>query len=284
MIRSRRRGFRPLSTLRCAAALLALYAIRAVAADFEEVTLHDIVFVRIPAGSFTMGTSDEVRAALQAAGTWSRFEECERPAHTVAIAKPFLLGKYEITQKQWAALMGKKSVPSAFKGDDLPVESVSWAEVQKWLAALNKVEGKARFRLPTEAEWEYCCRAGSNGAWGLGPDQVAITRQNLGEYAWFGANAAKKTHPVGTKKPNAWGLCDMQGNVWEWVQDWYGKDFYAAAPSVDPRNDDSRNATERVFRGGSWVLPEANLRAAFRGAGTPDTKSAYVGFRVLCEE
>jgi formylglycine-generating enzyme required for sulfatase activity len=256
----------------------------APAADFEEVTVHGIVLVHIPAGSFTMGTTDEVQAPLQTAGTWTRFEECERPAHEVRIAKPFLIGQYEITQKQWAAVMGKKNAPSAFKGDTLPVDSVSWIDVQAYLAALNKLGGKAKFRLPTEAEWEYCCRAGGNGAYGLAAGQIPITRENLGDYAWFDGNAGKKTHPVGTRKPNAWGLYDMEGNVWEWVADWYGKRFYTAAPESDPQNKDTENSTERVFRGGSWVLPEANLRAAFRGGGLPDTKSAYVGFRVVCEE
>jgi formylglycine-generating enzyme required for sulfatase activity len=255
----------------------------ASAADFEEVTLRDIVFVRIPAGSFTIGATDEVQAQLKATGDWTRFEQCERPAHVVAISKPFLIGKYEITQKQWAAVMGKKNAPFAFKGENLPVESVSWSEAQNFLAALNKLEGKVRFRLPTEAEWEYCCRAGSVDAYGLAADNAPITRENLADYAWFSVNSGNKTHPVGTRKPNAWGLYDMQGNVWEWVADWYGASFYTAAPQTDPQNKDSLNCTERVFRGGSWVLTAPNLRASFRGAALPGAKSAYVGFRAVCE-
>jgi formylglycine-generating enzyme required for sulfatase activity len=163
------------------------------------------------------------------------------------------------------------------------VESVSWTEAQSFLAALNKLEGKARFRLPTEAEWEYCCRAGSGGAYGFAAERAPITKDNLADYAWFSVNAGNKTHPVGTRKPNAWGLFDMQGNVWEWVADWYGATFYTAAPQTDPRNKDSVNCTERVFRGGSWVLTAPNLRASFRGAALPGTKSAYVGFRAVCE-
>jgi formylglycine-generating enzyme required for sulfatase activity len=260
-----------------------LHAVSAIATDFEEVTVRDIVFVRIPAGSFTIGTTDEAQAQLKTEGAWTRFEQCERPAHAVTITKPFLIGKYEITQKQWTAVMGKKNAPFTFKGDNLPVESVSWTEAQSFLAALNKLEGKARFRLPTEAEWEYCCRAGSGGAYGLAAESAPITKNNLADYAWFSVNAGNKTHPVGTRKPNAWGLFDMQGNVWEWVADWYGATFYTAAPQTDPRNKDSVNCTERVFRGGSWVLTPPNLRASFRGAALPGTKSAYVGFRAVCE-
>ena len=255
----------------------------ASAADFEEVTLRDIVFVRIPAGSFTIGATDEVQAQLKATGDWTRFEQCERPAHVVAISKPFLIGKYEITQKQWSAVMGKKNAPFAFKGENLPVESVSWTEAQSFLAALNKLEGKARFRLPTEAEWEYCCRAGSAGEYGLAGENAPITKENLADHAWFSANSGNKTHPVGARKPNAWGLCDMHGNVWEWVADWYGATFYTAAAQTDPQNKDSVNCTERVIRGGSWVLTAPNLRASFRGAALPSSKSAYIGFRAVCE-
>ena len=175
----------------------AVFAIgsRASAADFEEVTVREIVFVRIPPGSFTIGTTDEAQAELKAAGAWTRFEQCEQPAHPVTISKPFLIGKYEITQKQWSAVMGKKNAPFAFKGETLPVESVSWTEAQSFLAALNKLEGKVRFRLPTEAEWEYCCRAASAGAYGLAAARIvgrihaAIWQQRNGEERRF-AHAA----------------------------------------------------------------------------------------------
>ena len=263
--------------------LVLVFGAHASAVDFEEVTVRDIVFVRIPSGSFTMGATDEVQAQLQTEGAWTRFEQCERPAHTVTISKPLLIGKYEITQKQWAAVMGKKNAPFAFKGENLPVESVSWTEAQSFLTALNKLEGKARFRLPTEAEWEYCSRAGSVSAYGLAADNIPITKENLADYAWLSANSGNKTHPVGTRKPNAWGLYDMQGNVWEWVADWYGASFYTSAPPMDPQNKDGVNCTERVFRGGSWVLTAPNLRASFRGAALPGAKSAYVGFRAVCE-
>ncbi|MEO6787835.1 MAG: formylglycine-generating enzyme family protein [Chthoniobacteraceae bacterium] len=269
-----------LAALMLGVACLTIAATRA--ADFEEVTAQDIVFASIPAGTFTMGTTDEVQAELQAAGAWTRFEEVERPAHTVRISKPFLMGKFEVTQKQWTDVMGARN-PSAFKVADRPVETVSWDDVKIFIAALNKKERRSRFRLPTEAEWEYCCRAGSGGAYGLGKDKVAVTAKSLGDYAWFSANAGSKTQAAGAKLPNAWGLHDMQGNVWEWCQDWYTPTFYTAESATDPMNSDAQNSTERVIRGGSWFLAATSLRAASRGASLPDAKSAYIGFRLVCE-
>lgn len=249
------------------------------AADFEESTHQGIVFVHIPAGSFTMGTTDPVQQQLKARNLWTRFGECERPAHKVTLSKSFLISKCEITQRQWSAVLGARKQPSAFKGDDRPVESVSWEDVQVFLAALNQQEGGAKYRLPTEAEWEYCCRAGSEQAYGMASDGAPVTVETLGEYAWFNVNADHKTHPVGTKKPNAWGLHDMHGNVWEWCKDWYAPNYYAAAPATNPVN--LTPSTERVFRGGSWFLAPEHLRAAFRSGNLPDFKSPYVGFRVV---
>jgi len=250
--------------------------------DFAEVTIHGIAFIQIPAGKFTMGTTDETKAQLEAAKAWTRFEKVEQPAHEVTITKPFLIGKFEITQKQWAGIVGKKA-PSTYKGDDLPVESVSWPEVQAFLAALNKAEPKHHFRLPTEAQWEYCARAGSAAPYGLAKEDLQITQENLGDFAWFAANAGNKTHPVGTKKPNAWGLFDMHGNVWEWCQDWFDRTAYTSQPATDPLNNDATRSTERVLRGGSWFLAAPNLRSAYRGANLPDQKSAYIGFRIVAD-
>ena len=247
------------------------------AADFGEVTHNGIVFIQIPASSFTMGTSDKDKEILSEQKNWTRLLECERPARTVAITKPFLIGKTEVTQKQWKDVMSGKN-PSAFKGDNLPVESVGWEDVQTFIRELNK-KGGGKFRLPTEAEWEYCCRAGGTNLFGLGKDNTAITSDKLEEYAWFRANAENKTHPVGTKQPNAWGLHDLHGNVWEWCQDWYAPDFYAKGSTNNPVN--TAASTERVFRGGSWFLDAQNLRAAFRGGNTPNFKSQYVGFRLV---
>ena len=143
----------------------------------------------------------------------------EKPMHEVRISKPFYLGKYEVTQGQWQAVMGNN--PSRFKGDpNRPVEQVAWEDVQAFMRKLNAIEGGTTYRLPTEAEWEYAARAGTTTAYSFGDDP-----RLLGEYAWYSENAKGKTHPVGQKKSNAWGLHDMHGNVWEWVQDWYSKPY-----------------------------------------------------------
>jgi formylglycine-generating enzyme required for sulfatase activity len=226
----------------------------------------------------------------------------EQPARAIRITKPFLLAKQETTQKQWeqvmrsgagdgppqrkpGAMMKGKGAggginPSTFKGPDRPVETVSWNEVQGFLQKLNERSGgKARYRLPTEAEWEYACRAGSSDIFGMGADKTPITAKILPGYAWLSANANNETHPVGLKKPNAWGLYDMHGNVWEWCQDGYSPTFYANSPDTDPVY--TGPATERVFRGGSWFLEAKSLRCAVRGGNLPNFESPYVGFRIV---
>lgn len=257
-------------------AVLAAFSLPLQAADFEEITRDGIVFLAIPPGQFVMGTSDAGQAALQEQNVWTRFNECERPARLVTLTKPFLISKYEITQQQWQEVMGKN--PSVFKGDRLPVESVSWTDVQKFIKKLNE-KTKGRYRLPTEAEWEYCCRAGSTNLFGFGVNHELITTNNLAEYAWSRANAGNKTRDVGQTKANAWGLCDLQGNVWEWCQDWYDSDYYTKGPATDPLNTEP--STERVLRGGSWFLDWPHLRAATRSGGLPEFKSQYVGFRLV---
>ncbi len=171
-------------------------------------------FVLIPAGSFMMGSPDtDVEASPD-----------ERPAHCVMITQPFYLGKYEVTQGEWAAVMGNN--PSHFKGDpNRPVENVSWHDVQRFMEKLNEREGGATYRLPTEAEWEYAARAGTKGT---------RYHKNIDEIAWYVENSTRETHAVGQKVPNAWGLYDMLGNVFEWVQDWYAKEYYQRSPACDP--------------------------------------------------
>lgn len=158
-------------------------------------------FVLIPAGSFTLGQANS--------------REDEQPLTRVTISRPFHLGKFEVTQKQWQAVMGAN--PSFYQGENRPVEQVSWNDCQAFVAKLNETITGFAFRLPTEAEWEYACRAGTTTEYSHG-DGTA----NLAEYAWFTGNAQRTTHPVGELKPNPWGLHDIHGNVWEWVQDWYG--------------------------------------------------------------
>ena len=184
-------------------------------------------FVLIPAGTFQMGSNDG--------------DSDEKPVHTVRLSRPFYLGKYEVTQAQWEAVMGNN--PSQFKGDsNRPVEQVSWDDVQEFIRRLNTKESGARYRLPTEAEWEYAARAGSTTAYSFG-DGVG----QLGQYAWYDGNAGNTTHPVGQLQPNAWGLYDMHGNVWEWVQDWQW-DAMRVVQSQNPAGSQSGSARVRSGR------------------------------------
>jgi formylglycine-generating enzyme required for sulfatase activity len=216
-------------------------------------------FVLIPAGSFLMGDEKGL--------------DWEKPVHKVTITKPFYLGKYEVTQEQWQAVMGNN--PSYFKGPKNPVEMVSWYGCHAFRAKLNEKfsSGGVKFGLPTEAQWEYACRAGTTTRYSFGDDPA-----KLDDYAWWSENAKDTTHPVGQKKPNAWGLCDMHGNVWERCVDWFGEDYYAKSPAEDPVGPDS--GASRVLRGGSWYDggPDG-FRCAYRYDYDPDYR-ANGGFRV----
>lgn len=260
----------------------------ATLADFAEVELDGIVFIKIPAGTFVRGTTEPQREALQALGLWSPLFSVEQPAKEVRITRPFLLGKYEVTQAQWTAVMGpgqpnRPGNPSAFKGPNLPVETVNWTEAQAFCQKLSE-QSKAKYRLPTEAEWEYAARAGDNTPFGAGADKKPITRDTLDQYAWMNANSGNKTHPVGAKKPNAWGLYDMLGNVWEWCQDGYAPDAYAKLPDrAENPSFWSDAVTERVLRGGCWFLDHRAQRVALRGGNLPTLRNAYMGFRLVRE-
>jgi formylglycine-generating enzyme required for sulfatase activity len=217
-------------------------------------------FVLIPAGSFTMGADENSEDAA----------DDETPRHRVRISRPFYLGKYEVTREQWTAVMGNK--PS--EGGSNPVDRASWNEVQEFIRRLNEKEGHARCRLPTEAEWEYAARAGSSAAYSFGDDAGQLER-----YAWYGEDGQSGSpHPVGQKLPNAWGLYDMHGNVWEWVQDWYDDRYYAHSPGADPQGAPS--GSYRVLRGGSWLNGAAGCRSANRGNFTPDPRYVNFGFRL----
>ena len=218
--------------------------------------------VLIPAGEFLMGSPDSDKDA----------QRREKPQHRVRITKPFYLGKYLVTQEQWEAVMGNN--PSRFKGPKNPVEHVSWDDCQQFLEKLNaKVGGGGSSQLPTEAQWEYACRAGSTTRYCFGDEE-----SGLGEYAWYDANSGSKTHPVGEKKPNAWGLYDMHGNVWEWCQDWYDGGYYANSPTDDPTGPPGGSV--RVLRGGSWHDAARCCRSACRGSLRPGYRDRTLGFRV----
>ena len=207
-------------------------------------------FVRIPAGSFEMGSPE---------GEAGRDDD-ER-AHEVRISRPFYLGKYEVTQGEWEAVMGTN--PSEFQGcARCPVEQVSWNDVQEFIGKLNGRERgrEYRYRLPTEAEWEYAAQAGTTGA----------RYGELGEIAWYDANSGGSTQSVGQKRANAWGLHDMLGNVWEWVGDWYGD--YQSGAVTDPRGPSM--GSPRVIRGGSWSNNARYVRSAYRYNYSPGYRLA----------
>ena len=189
------------------------------------------------------------------------------------ITNPFYLGVYEVTQAQYQKVVG--SNPSNFKRASLPVETVSWEDARAFCTKLSEVaEERAAgrtYRLPTEAEWEYACRAGSAGKYSFGD-----TEAELGKLAWYDKNSGNTTHPVGEKQANAWGLYDMHGNVWEWCQDGYGP--YEAGPASDLSVPGS--ASHRVLRGGSWSNLGKVCRSALRSRYAPVYRDQLYGFRV----
>jgi formylglycine-generating enzyme required for sulfatase activity len=210
-------------------------------------------FVQIPEGEFLMGSDNGV--------------DDEKPVHKVRISKAFEMGKCEVTQAQWEAVMG--SNPSDVKGANLPVVEVSWNDTREFIKKLNAKNDGYSYRLPTEAEWEYACRAGSTGDYA----------GNLDEMAWSSSNSANKTHPVGEKKANAWGLHDMHGNVWEWCSDWYDENYYKKSPRVDPSGPST--GSDRANRGGSWYFNARFLRSANRNWSEPDFRANSIGFRLV---
>jgi formylglycine-generating enzyme required for sulfatase activity/serine/threonine protein kinase len=224
-------------------------------------------FVLIPAGEFDMGSPDSEKG---------RYAD-EGPIHHVKIAKAFYMGKYEVTQKQWREIMGYN--PSKFQGDNLPVDTMSWADVLEFIGKLNAKEGTNKYRLPTEAEWEYAARTGTKTIYSFGDNESM-----LGDYAWFIKNSNDRTHAVGKKMPNAWELYDMYGNVWEWVQDVY-HNSYSGAPTDGSAWEgdgfDSIYGDERIYRGGGWYCSIENCRSAFRGHLSSKSRFDALGFRLL---
>jgi formylglycine-generating enzyme required for sulfatase activity len=232
--------------------------------------LTGMVLIRLPAGSFTMGSP------LDEPG-----REAQEHQHRVTITRPFYLGEFEVTQKAWVAVMG--SNPSHFRNDagDLPVEMVNWYDVQVFVQRLSARTGR-KFRLPTEAEWEYACRAGTTTPYSTGG---SITAGQANFDARFpgpdvaASQSRDKTMPVGSYQPNAWGLYDMHGNVWEWCQDWHCD--YPAGDVVDPVGE-CRTAF-RVIRGGSWHFNADSARSALRYTHRPQDRGFSLGFRVVMD-
>lgn len=217
-------------------------------------------FVLIQSGSFLMGSGPEIGDAD------------ETPQHRVTLTHPYYLGKYEVTQTQWEKILGTN--PSIFKGPQHPVDSVSWDDCQIFLAKLKEKTGRV-LALPTEAEWEYACSAGATTRWSFGDDPLAA-----GEFAWQSDNSGNTTHPVGEKKPNAWGLYDMHGNVWEWCSDWYTRPYPQSAVT-DPHHPGPLPDTSPVLRGGGWGEHPINARSAYRNCSAPDQGHNGTGLRCM---
>ena len=225
--------------------------------------------VLIPKGTFMMGSPES-----------EQDRDDDEKQHKVTISKDYYLGVYEVTQAQYEKVMGTN--PSYFQGNKIegsssnhPVDRVSWEDAVVFCKKLSDLpeEKKAGrvYRLPTEAEWEYACRAGSKSAYSFGESS-----KSLGDYAWFVGNSKYQTHAVGEKKANAWGLYDMHGNVVEWCSDWYGE--YPKVAVSDPTGP--KEGSYRVLRGGGWRYEAANCRSAIRGRLSPDDRNRSLGFRV----
>ncbi len=215
--------------------------------------------IRVEAGTFTMGATSEMK------DPWND----EKPAHQVTFKRNYYIGKTQVTQALWQAVMGNN--PSSFKGDNLPVESVSWDDCQKFISKLNSLTGQ-NFRLPTEAEWEFAARGGNNSK-----HYQYSGSNNLDDVAWCHDNSGNQTHPVATKKPNELGIYDMSGNVWEWCSDWY--DNYNSSSQTNPTGPNSGSC--RVIRGGSWLNLARFCRSSIRSRITPVISFYNLGFRLL---
>lgn len=215
--------------------------------------------VRIPAGSFTMGSRDGYPDEI--------------PPHQVSISRPFWINKYEVTQEQYELVMGNN--PSNFKSPQRPVEMVSWEDTVAFCKKVSELTGE-KYRLPTEAEWEYACRGGSDTNYYWGSD-----RSQMPKHAWYGENSKIMTHDVGKKKPNNWGLYDMNGNVSEWCLDFYDKFYYSHGHAHDPLNE--KGETFRVHRGGSWTSIRTMITSSERDSNTEYYHYYNLGFRVVKE-
>ena len=224
----------------------------------NRVTLE---MVNLPAGEFLMGSPDS---------------NSEKPQHQVQV-NSFAIGKYPVTQAQYKAVMGTN--PSHFENNPQnPVEMVSWRDARAFCKKLSQITGKI-YRLPTEAEWEYACRAGTTTRFYFGDDA-----NQLGDYVWYSGNSQQTTHPVGQKKPNAWGLHDMSGNVWEWCQDDWHNNYIGATEdgSAWLIDNDNRSQSPKCLRGGSWFDYPSSCRSADRNRGYPDYINDSFSFRVVC--
>jgi formylglycine-generating enzyme required for sulfatase activity len=234
------------------------FVVLALAVTTVVYAAPDIEIVYVKGGCYQMGD------------TFGDGEPNERPVHQVCV-DDFYIGKYLVTQAQWQAVM--ETNLSKFTGARRPVEEVSWDDAQKFIAKLKQLTGR-RYRLPTEAEWEYAARSGGKREKWAGTSDA----NQLGNYAWYHDNSGEKTHEVGQKRPNGLGLYDMSGNVWEWVQDRYGDLCYKESPGNNPQGP--MTGFYRVLRGSSWYDTAAGIRATHRSYHGPSYRNNFIGFRL----
>jgi formylglycine-generating enzyme required for sulfatase activity len=214
-------------------------------------------------------------------GCWVRTGECkddEKPVHAVTVSS-YYMSTTEVTQDQWKSVMNNN--PSVFKGDDLPVENISWNVIQEFLNKLYQQTGE-KYRLPTEAEWEYAARSGGASTGSATEYKYAGTNSNFGDYAWYDENSNDKTHPVAQRKPNGLGLYDMSGNVQEWCSDIYDKSYYKNSPAKDPKG--AKSGSSCVLRGGSWFMNVAFCRLSNRNFNFPQSRYNDIGFRLAMDK
>ena len=227
--------------------------------EVEESNEVNIEMIEVDGGTFQMGSNDG--------------ESDEKPIHSVTLISYFI-GKYPVTQAQWKAVMGASTTlsnPSNNKNcDNCPVENVSWDDVSGFIVGLNRQTGK-KYRLPTEAEWEYAARGGNRSQ-----GYTYSGSNTIDNVAWCKDNSSSKTHPVGEKQANELGIYDMSGNVWEWCSDWY--DAYSSGSQTNPTGPNS--GSNRVLRGGSWINNATNCRVVYRNFAAPSHRSFLIGFRL----
>lgn len=254
------------------ALLAGLLLVSARAQDLDLGAGVKLKLAPIPAGTFQMGSpKGDVGAAFNES---DRHKANNYHQHPVTLTRAFLIGVTEVTQAQYRAVTGKN--PSVFKGDNLPVDNVSWDDAVKFCELLSAKTGKT-VRLPTEAEWEYACRARTTTRYYFGDDP---DHAQLADHAWYEVNSARQTHPVGQKKPNDWGLHDMGGNVWEWCSDVF-RGPYEDKTVTDPQGPPTGDI--RVLRGGCWETGPLSARSANRGGGLATRATSRFGFRIVVE-
>jgi formylglycine-generating enzyme required for sulfatase activity len=262
--------------------ILIVIAVRAIRKKRRpQLSLGLLLLVTVAAGGCVLSglhwrqSTRGLQAARMAfAATKARYDDAvpdEKPAHAITLTKPYYMGKFVVTQREYQAVIGAN--PSQFKGNDNPAETVSWDDVDAFCKKVTE-QTKQSVRLPTEAEWEFACRAGTITTYHSGDTDADMARAG-----WYDANSKGKTHPVGQKEPNAFGLYDMHGNVCQWCRDWYGEDYYGKSEAENPGGP--VQGTDRLLRGGSSGYSAWGCRAVVRSGGGPGYRVQDIGFRVV---